>query len=126
MLTTADLAKPRLERGRANRETYKQILGQCYRAVEDANRRRLFFVRFMVPGHLPGRPTFDPSHALFYVTSKLRRGGFLVTHVPPTGLLLHVEWAHARPSHLPKQPAEPRPKGNSDARQSLLDLLGKR
>ena len=126
MLTTADLAEPRLERGRENHKTYKQILGQCYRAVEDANRRRLFFVRFMIPMHLPARPTFNPSHALLYVTGKLRRGGFLVTPVPPTGLLLHVEWAHARPSQLPKQPGEPRCRGSSDARQSLLDLLGKR
>lgn len=121
LLTTTDMAKPRLERARQNRETYKLILARCYQAMEGANERRLFFVRFMVPGHVMGRPAFDPSHAVFYVCGKLHKGGFLVRHVPPTGQLLHVEWAHARPSaqDLPAPKPEPRKK------PSLLELLGK-
>lgn len=102
MLKAAELAEPALARSRANHETYRLILQQCYLAIQTSNSRNIFFARFVVPSSMPGRPAFDPKHATAYVLSKLLKGGFRAGVLPPTAQLLHVQWDHARPSTLGK------------------------
>ena len=46
---------------------------------------------YNVPEFVPGRPTFDHSHAVRYVTEKLRRGGFDV--LPDDNGVLAIDWS---------------------------------
>lgn len=104
LLTVGDVQRIRIERGRVNHETYKQL----YSSVNDRIQRRAQVnstnLTYRIPPFVPGRPVFTPSHAARYISDKLRRGGFGVA-VLDDGVTLYVDWA-PRPHAIPKEVPE--------------------
>lgn len=97
-----DVHAIQLQRARVNHETYKGLFEACCSRI----RRRALLpkapqhVHYAVPPFVWGRPPFKHSHALRYVSEKLRRNGFDVAESSP-GVLL-VQWK-------PAAAAAPRP-----------------
>lgn len=96
-----DVHAIQLRRAQVNHETYKGLFEACCSRI----RRRALLpkapqhVHYAVPPFVWGRPPFKHSHALRYVSEKLRRNGFDVSESAP-GVLL-VQW---KPAARPKRP----------------------
>jgi hypothetical protein len=95
MLTVRDLVKPTLERTNRNHETYKNLYDECAAHIQRANGAGGRETTWMVPPFVIGRPPFTHSHAMNYVSEKLRRGGFTVTTMPGCDGRIHVTWERA-------------------------------
>lgn len=103
-----DVHAIQLRRAQVNHETYKGLFDACCSRI----RRRALLpkapqhIHYAVPPFVWGRPPFKHSHALRYVSEKLRRNGFEVSESAP-GVLL-VQW---KPATKPKpKPARRKPK----------------
>lgn len=96
-----DVHAIQLRRAQVNHETYKGLFEACCSRI----RRRALLpkapqhIHYAVPPFVWGRPPFKHSHALRYVTEKLRRNGFDVAESSP-GVLL-VQW---KPASRPRPP----------------------
>lgn len=125
-----EIHKIRLKRAKTNHETYKQLFNACC----DRIRRRAsmpfapYSMYYQVPPLVWGRPPYTHSHALRYVSEKLRRNGFDVAESSPGTLL--VEWSRPTPPPPPpkrtgptKSPAPP-PKKLSARLEALRKQLG--
>ncbi len=97
-----DVHAIQLKRARTNHETYKQLFQGCC----DRIRRRAAIpgapksMHYTVPPFVWGRPPFTHAHAQRYVSEKLARNGFAVSHAAP-GVLL-VDWSQKPPRPQPK------------------------
>lgn len=111
-----DVHNIRLKRAKTNHETYKQLFAACCERIK----RRVSLPNpptamvYHVPAFVWGRPPFKHSHAVRYVSDKLRRNGFHVSEAAPGAL--HVEWTRAPPPPKrtksrppPPPPAAPKP-----------------
>lgn len=94
MLKASDLAKVGMDRCKANHDTYKVILDQCYDSIKRCNNMLIYQTQYAVPDKMPGRPVYNQLHAVKYVYRKLQRGGFQV--VPLLPQVLYISWQ--RPS----------------------------
>lgn len=109
-----DVHALRLERAKVNHETYKDLFRLCCERIRRRAGVRLAppAMHFQVPPFVWGRPPFQHSHAVRYVSEKLSRNGFRVTPSSTPSLLL-VEWGHTPPAAKPPptnaRPAAPRP-----------------
>lgn len=95
MLTVAELKKAREKRAAINHETYKKIYTDCIHHIKNKEAVGCSEAVFTVPAFVVGRPPYEFSHAMRYVTDKLRLGKF---NVNPTGNPgeVHVEWGSVR------------------------------
>lgn len=89
MLSVDDLCKPVLERAQMNHETYKMLYTQCIEHIKRKHETGCTITIFCVPDFVLGRPTFTHSHAIRYISEKLRRGKF---DVKVDGPLIHIDW----------------------------------
>lgn len=100
----SDVQQIRVKRGRVNHETYRQL----YASLHDRIKRRAAAngtnLTYQVPPFVIGRPVYTPSHAVRYVSDKLRRGGFGVT-VLADGMTLFIDWT-PRPATLTAAPEQ--------------------
>lgn len=90
MLSVNDLSKPTLERATKNHETYKMIYTTCAEHIKRKHAAGCNTTIYMVPEFLFGRPTFTQSHAVRYVSDKLRKGGF---DVHADGSTMTIDWS---------------------------------
>lgn len=119
-----DVHAIQLKRARVNHETYKQLFQGCC----DRIRRRATIpgaprcMHYTVPPFVWGRPPYTHAHAERYVSEKLARNGFRVTHAAP-GVLL-VDWSLRPPKPPkqapPKQAPSKKPKQPRQAKQPKL------
>lgn len=102
-----DVHAIQLRRAQTNHETYKQLFEACCSRI----RRRAHLpkapqhIHYAVPPFVWGRPPFKHSHALRYVSEKLRRNGFDVSESSPGVLLVQWRPAASRPTRRPKHGA---------------------
>lgn len=97
-----------MKRAQLNHETYKQLFKACCERIRTrvGMPRAPQHVHYQVPLFVWGRPPFKHSHALRYVSEKLRRNGFTVSEAAPGTLL--VQWPRAPPPQPPQaRPAKP-------------------
>jgi hypothetical protein len=92
MLTVADLKKGRERRAAINHETYKMLYSSCIEHIKNKEKAGCGEAVWSVPAFVVGRPPFEHSHAIRYVSEKLRIGKFNVNCNENHGEL-HVEWA---------------------------------
>lgn len=92
MLTAAEARGIRVARASVNHDTYKSLAQMCSEKIKAASGMNATRVTWQVPPFVTGRPIYKLTHAVRYVTEKLQRRGFKVSHLTPTGLLL-VDWA---------------------------------
>lgn len=91
-----DVHAIQLRRAQVNHETYKGLFEACCKRI----RGRVDLpkapqhIHYAVPAFVWGRPPFKHSHALRYVSEKLRRNGFQVSESAPG--VLHVQWPRPR------------------------------
>lgn len=103
-----DVHDMRLKRAEINHATYKQLFDSCCGSIKRRAgvKGGLTSVLYQVPPFVWGRPPYEHSHALRYVSEKLRRNGFQVTlageQAPGT---LRVEWTFPKRAPVPKKPA---------------------
>lgn len=98
MLTVAHLAQPHIERSKRNHETYRGIYATCVENIKRKHGAGCTETVWEVPAFVPGRPLFAHSHAVRYVSDKLRFGGFQVD--PVAEATLKIDWAQGvRDSH---------------------------
>ena len=127
-----EIHRIRLKRAQTNHETYKQLFDACC----DRIRRRAhlplapYSMYYQVPPFVWGRPPYKHSHALRYVSEKLRRNGFRVSESTPGTLL--VEWtrpsvapAPSKPKSKPKPAKQPKPNPSSKKLSARLAALRK-
>ena len=99
MLLTADEVNGvRARRASVNHETYKVILQRVYDRIRHQAAMNRSDLAYALPAIVPGRPVYDATHAMRYVTDKLRLGGFEVETDGPT---VYVSWKPA-----PRAPAK--------------------
>lgn len=106
-----DVHAIQLRRAQVNHETYKALFDACCNRI----RRRATLPKppqgmyYTVPPMVWGRPPYKHSHALRYVSEKLRRNGFSVTEASPG--VLYVDWSRRPPKPTPsprkRKPAKP-------------------
>ena len=124
LLTVSDVQQVRIDRARVNHETYKQLLGTVYDRIRRRASVNATHLAYNVPVFVPGRPMYTLSHAVRYITDKLRRGGFGV-QAGPDGQTLYVDWT-PRPQVLPpREPPPPPPPaaGHSTDRSTITARL---
>lgn len=91
-----DVHAIQLRRAQVNHETYKGLFKACCKRI----RSRVDLpkapqhIHYAVPAFVWGRPPYTHSHALRYVSEKLRRNGFEVSESAPG--VLHVQWPRPR------------------------------
>lgn len=80
MLTVDSILRDRVRRARANHETYRTMYAAAATHVQrvSAALPKCTETLVQVPAFVTGRPPFDHTHAIRYVSDKLRRGGFSV------------------------------------------------
>lgn len=104
-----DVHAIQLKRAQINHETYKGLFDACCSRI----RRRALLpkapqhIHYAVPPFVWGRPPFKHSHALRYVSEKLRRNGFDVSE-PSPGVLL-VQWKPASKPKAARRKPKPKP-----------------
>ena len=102
MLLTADEVNGvRVRRASVNHETYKLIVQRVYDRIRHQAAMNRSDLAYAVPAIVPGRPVYDATHALRYVTEKLRLGGF---EVATDGPMVYVSWKP--PKNSAKNPHE--------------------
>jgi len=124
MLLTADEVNGvRARRASVNHETYKVILQRVYDRIRHQAAMNRSDLAYAVPAIVPGRPVYDATHALRYVTEKLRLGGF---EVATDGPMVYVSWKPARTATATttthKKPSKPKQHKASAAKPSPGDL----
>ena len=112
VLTADAIRQVRIERGKANHETYRRIYAMVCERIKSRVHGACEQTRCTVdvPRVMLGRPSYKIEHAMSYVANKLRHGGFRVTEHGPAELL--VDWS-ARPAARrvrPKPPPSPHPR----------------
>lgn len=90
MLTVSDLSQPNIQRAQKNHETYKLLYLKCAEHIKRKHSVGCRTTIYDIPEFVVGRPTFTHSHAIRYVSDKLRRGGFDV-HKDEHGVLT-IDW----------------------------------
>ena len=89
MLSVDDLCKPIIARAQMNHETYKMLYTQCIEHIQRKHDTGCTITLFYVPDFVLGRPCFTHSHAVRYISEKLRRGKF---EVQIDGPVIHIDW----------------------------------
>lgn len=107
MLTVHELSKPNIERAHKNHETYKMLYGTCVQHIKRKHAAECTTTIYTVPEFVLGRPTYQHTHAVRYVSEKLRRGGFDV-HTGENGILT-IDWSKGVRKAL-KSPSQRRQK----------------
>ena len=103
MLLTADEVNGvRARRASVNHETYKVILQRVYDRIRHQAAMNRSDLAYALPAIVPGRPVYDATHAMRYVTDKLRLGGFEVETDGPT---VYVSWKPRAPAKKPRHAA---------------------
>lgn len=111
MLLTADEVNGvRARRASVNHETYKVILQRVYDRIRHQAAMNRSDLAYALPAIVPGRPVYDATHAMRYVTEKLRLGGF---EVETDGPMVYVSWKPA-----PRRQTETKKTHKSHARHT--------
>lgn len=94
MLRVEDLHHSRRQRASVNHESYKILLHKVYDRIRHRASLNMSDIAYTVPPIIPGRPIYDQAHAARYITEKLQRGGFSVTHSNDqnNSIVLAVSW----------------------------------
>jgi hypothetical protein len=124
MLLTADEVNGvRARRASVNHETYKVILQRVYDRIRHQAAMNRSDLAYALPAIVPGRPVYDATHAMRYVTEKLRLGGF---EVETDGPMVYVSWKPARQTEAkkpkPNKPKKPRAADRAAAKPTPGDL----
>lgn len=118
-----DVHAIQLKRAKTNHETYKQLFQACC----DRIRRRAHIpgaprcMHYTVPPFVWGRPPFTHAHAARYVSEKLARNGFQVSHAAP-GVLL-VDWSQGPPRPAPRKKPVKKPAAKAAKQPKLSARL---
>ena len=102
-----DVHTLRLERAKVNHQTYKDLFRVCCERIRRRAgvRNSPAAMHYQVPPFVWGRPPFQHTHAVRYVSEKLSRNGFRVTPSPAQHGMLLVEWGHVPASAAPAKPS---------------------
>jgi hypothetical protein len=109
-----DVHALRLERAKVNHQTYKDLFRLCCERIRRRAgvRNSPAAMHYQVPPFVWGRPPFQHTHAVRYVSEKLSRNGFRVTPSPAQAGMLLVEWGHAAPAAVATAHARSAPKSS--------------
>ena len=132
-MVTADEARQlRVSKGAVNHATYKGIFEKIAERVRRRASRGESTLEYGVPALVPGRPVYDPRHAVRYCVDKLTQRGFVVEETPPGSGTLAINWRKeiqkppkALPKALPQQPKAP-PKPATQQPKALPPAAGPR
>ena len=105
MLKASDLAKTHKDKLNKDKQTYKELLNECYSRIKNRNAQNVYNCIYTIPIIAMGKPLYNASDAMEYILTKLKKGGFSARAL--RGTTIYVEWGHAMSSRSSKSHYKP-------------------
>lgn len=89
MLKVSDLIEDQKKRNTIKKQVYKDLLENCYKKIQTANKKNQNHVIFKVDVIKFGMPLYDINFAIKYISAKLKKGDFAVTKLNDNTLFIN-------------------------------------
>lgn len=91
--TVQSLQKSQREKQKRQQEVYKRFLDICHNRITLRNSMGYTSMNYQVPPFVIGYSIYNHEHAIKYVKTHLKKGGF---HVEQFGMELYIDWKPSR------------------------------